>query len=81
MSIMSSITITSNKQLLVYDKIRTEIVRKMFGSLRTIWHCPDNQVRVQWLVLLNGPVCGLLHSLVSCLCHKLSVILVCDRLG
>ena len=64
-----------------HGKIRTEIARRMFGSLMTIWHCPDNQVGVQWLVLLNGPVCGLLHSLVSCLCHELSVRLVCDGLG
>lgn len=53
----------------------------MFGSLTTVWHCPDKQVGVQWLILLDGPVCGLLHFLVSCLCHELSVILVCDGLG
>ena len=59
----------------VYDKIRTAIVRKVSGSLMTTWHCPDNQVGARWLVSLHRPVCGLLHSLASCMCHELGVVL------
>lgn len=45
--------LSSNCLLLVisvYGKIKTEIARRMFGSLTTVWHCPDNQVGVQWLM-------------------------------